>query len=69
MFLLLLFLDTWGQGRKGSPLALRAEKMGKLTHDRLATWNLEDEEEQSWFKFRVCRALSFGGWVWQNWEG
>ena len=44
MFLILLFLDTWGQARKGSSLVLRAEKVGNLTRDWVATLSLEDEE-------------------------
>ena len=31
--------------------------MGKLTPGWLATWSLEDEEEQSWFKVPVVQGL------------
>ena len=32
--------------------------MGKLTPGWLATWSLEDEEEQSWFKVPVVQGLA-----------
>ena len=56
MFLLLSFLDTWGQARKGSSPGLRTEA-GKPTPGWLATWSLKDKEEQNWFKLPVVQGL------------
>ena len=58
-----------GLGSEGLIPCNSSGKVGKLTQDCLGTGGLEDEEVQSWFRFRVCRALSFGAWVCHNWEG